>query len=236
MTISVLKHAFKRALDQGLITRNPVAPIRSQRGQKAERGTFSSEQVARLVQAASGDWKGMILAGYYTGIRITDLSRLTWANVDLGEKVIVFTQKKTGKKIKIPIHPALETYLLSLPSTDSPKAPLFPTLHDKNAGGFDGLSNGFRSVMTKAGIISGLILERKGNTGRNLSALSFHSLRHSFNQELLEAGVPQEKRMLLTGHSSAKMNAGYSHEDLKGLYAHVAKVPSLPKVEGDRKS
>jgi integrase len=236
MTMTVLKQAFKQASDQGLITRNPVAPIRSQRGAKAERGTFSAEQVARLVQAAEGDWKGMILAGYYTGVRVTDLSRLTWANVDLSEKFILFTQQKTGKKIKIPIHPALETHLLILPSTDSPKAPLFPTLHGKAAGGSTGLSKGFRGVMTKAGILSGLIRERKGDIGRNLSALSFHSLRHSFNQELLKAGVPQEKRMLLTGHSSAKMNAGYSHDDLKGLYAQVAKVPSLPKVEGGRKS
>ena len=170
--------------------------------------------------------------GYYSGARLTDLSRLNWSNIDLTEKTIVFRQQKTGKKITVPIHPAIETYLLSLPSSDAPSSPLFPSLNGKLPGGKLGLSTGFKKIMTRVGIDPATVREGKGSLGRSLSALSFHSLRHSFNQELLRAGVPQEFRMQLTGHSSEKMNAIYSHEDLAGLYAHVAKVPTLPKVEG----
>jgi integrase len=227
----VLKRPFKIALDEGFISRNPVASVRQIRGASVERGTFSAEQVAKLVDAAEGDWKGLITAAFYTGARLSDLARLNWSNVDLTEKTITFVQKKTDAKVKIPIHPTLEEYLLSRASTDSARAPVFPTLHDKPGSGKSGLSTTFRRIMDRAGIAAGVIRERKGAAGRSLSALSFHCLRHSFNQELKKAGVPQEHRMLLTGHASEAMNSVYSHEDMVGLYNHVLKVPQLPKVE-----
>ena len=89
--------------------------------------------------------------------------------------------------------------------------------------------------MDRAGVAAGLIRERQGAAGRSLSARSFHALRHSFNQELKRAGVPQEDRMLLTGHASEKMNTVYTHEDMVGLYNAVLKVPQLPKVEGGQR-
>jgi integrase len=228
----VLKRPFKIAIDQGFITRNPIASVRQLRSLSVERGTFSVEQVAKLVQAAEGDWKGLITAAFYTGGRLSDLARLNWSNVDLSEHAITFVQKKTDAKVKIPIHPCLEEYLLSKSSSDSVKAPVFPTLHDKPGSGKSGLSMAFKRIMDRAGIAAGVLRERQGEAGRSLSALSFHGLRHSFNQELKRAGVPQEDRMRLTGHSSEAMNTVYTHEDLAGLYNHILKVPQLPKVEG----
>jgi integrase len=217
-------------MDEGFISRNPIASVRQMRDASVERGTFSAEQVAKLVEAAEGDWKGLIIAAYYTGGRLVDLARLNWSNVDLAEHSITFVQKKTDAKVKIPIHPCLEEYLISKPSSDSAKAPVFPTLHGKPGSGNSGLSTAFRRIMDRAGIEAGLIRERSGEAGRSLSALSFHCLRHSFNQELKRAGVPQEDRMKLTGHASEAMNAVYTHEDLAGLYNHILKVPQLPKL------
>ena len=69
----------------------------------------------------------------------SDLARLTWSNIDLSQnkKVIRFMQKKTkGKtpksKVEIPIHEALEEYLLSGPTFGAPNAPVFPELHGKS--------------------------------------------------------------------------------------------------------
>jgi integrase len=232
----VLKRAFRIATEEGLIGRNPCATVRSIRDTgKVEKGTFTPEQIARLVEHAEGDWKGLILAGYYTGARLGDLARLKWANVDLfGEKCIWFVQKKVqGKspkaKVKIPLHEGLEEYLLSRPSNDAPSAPLFPELHNKPGSGKSGLSMAFKRIMERAGIAAGVIRERKGIAGRSVSALSFHSLRHSFNSALANAGVPQELRMKLTGHSSADMNTVYSHHELETIRAAVRTIGRLPK-------
>jgi integrase len=67
-----------------------------------EKGVFTPEQIARLLDKAEGDWKGLILAGYYTGARLLDLARLTWGNIDLAEHSISFTQKKDGRETQSP--------------------------------------------------------------------------------------------------------------------------------------
>jgi len=233
----VLRRAFKIAMDEGLIARNPCAMVRSIRDiGKVEKGTFTPEQIAKLVEHAEGDWKGLILAGYFTGGRLSDLARLKWSNVDLTEKTITFVQKKVeGKspkaRVKIPIRPALEEYILSGPISDSPNSPVFRQLYDKRGSGKSGLSMAFKRIMDRAGIAAGVLRERKGEAGRSVSALSFHSLRHSFNSALANSGISQELRMKLTGHSSADMNTIYSHHELQTIRTAVQTLPRLPKVQ-----
>jgi integrase len=110
-TIKILKRPFKIALDQGLIDRNPVGAVRPIRISSAKKGVFSPEQIQRLLEVAQGDWKGLILSGYFTGGRLVDLAKLTWDDVDLSEKKITFVQKKTGASVQIPIHQDLYEYL-----------------------------------------------------------------------------------------------------------------------------
>jgi integrase len=95
---------------------------------------------------AEGDFKGLILAGYYTGARLLDLARLTWSNVDLAERSISFTQKKTAAKLKVPIHPELFDYLLSRSVPDDGRKPLFPQLYHLRGSGKTGLSSAFRRL------------------------------------------------------------------------------------------
>ena len=80
--------------------------------------------------------------------------------------------------------------------------------------------------MKKAGVDSKMI-QRDGEKGRNRSTLSFHSLRHSFNSEMANAGIPQEMRQRLTGHASKAVNDRYTHAELKTLRNAVESVPSL---------
>jgi integrase len=176
----------------------------------------------------------MILAGYYTGARLIDLARLKWSNVDLVERTISFTQKKSearGSKadVRIPIHSTLEEHLLSLPAPDEMNAPIFPRLYNKPGTGKSGLSMAFKRIMERAGIDPGVLRERRGEKGRSLSALSFHSLRHSFNSAMANAGVPQELRQKLTGHASAEINSGYTHHELETIRRAIAVIPGLPK-------
>ena len=61
--------------------------------------------------------------------------------------------------------------------------------------------------MAQAGIRQRVIRERdESGSGRRVNALSFHSLRHTFNSALANAGIPEETRMALTGHTSRQMN------------------------------
>jgi integrase len=200
----ILTRPFMAAVNEGLLQRNPIASIRHLHDVTVEKGVFTPEQINKLLEVADADWRGLTLAGYYTGARLGDLARLTWQSIDLAERSIAFTQKKTGAKIKVPIHSELLDYLLSRSVPDDGRKPVFPKLYHLRGSGKTGLSSSFRRLMDRAGIDGGVARQKTGAAGRNVSLLSFHSLRHSFTSALANAGVPADVRQKLTGHADAK--------------------------------
>jgi integrase len=117
-----------------------------------------------------------------------------------------------------------------LAAPDSGEAFVFPKLAGRGTGRRSGLSTTFSHIMARARV-AGEVLHKakKGGQGRTVRTLTFHSLRHSFNSAMANAGVSQEIRMKLTGHVSAEMNKGYTHHELAPLRAAVN---TLPTIEG----
>jgi integrase len=219
----IVSAAFNAALRQGYITSNPCTALEQLPEETAERSAFASKQVAKLVGAADGDWKGAILLAYYTGARLRDVANMRWNAIDIKRQLITFTPSKTKKAQTIPLHAELEGHLLKSPGIG--KAFLFPSLAGKGTGGKSGLSRQFAAIMTRAGI-EGKITRHTAE-GRANNSLSFHSLRHSFNSAMANAGVSQEIRMKLTGHVSAEMNKAYTHHELEPLRAAIAALPKI---------
>jgi len=167
----------------------------------------------------------LILLAFYTGQRLLDCANLRWRDVDLVSdiKTIRFQIRKTGAEIVTVIHPALEDFLLSLPAAKSDDAFLFRSLAECKA---NLLSKQFGQLIVLANIDRGLIRERN-KSGRSVSSLSFHSLRHSFSSILANAGVSEERRMALTGHSTRDMHAKYTHHQLAQLRDAISVLPTL---------
>ena len=222
--VMIVSVVFNAALRQGYITTNPCRALESLPVEKTERGTFTSDQVAKLVSAAEGDWKGAILFAYYTGARLRDVANMRWTEIDLERRLITFTPSKTKTKVAIPLHPELELHLMKSPGIG--KALLFPNLAGHNTGGVSGLSGKFSTIMVRAGIV-GAVKNKTRGKGRTVRTLTFHSLRHSFNSAMANAGVSQEVRQKLTGHASPEMNKLYTHHELEPLRAAIATLPKI---------
>lgn len=228
-TVSVdrksLSSVFGSAFKQGVILLNPVLATEIAKAESSKRGTFTPTQVALLVKHATSDeWKTAIMLGYFTAARLRDCVTMELDNLDFQNRTIKYKQGKTGAEVVVPMHSELETYLLKLISTDKPMTILCPSLAEKDSGGAHGLSALFAGIMKAAGIDRGAG-EGKGN--RTFNKLSFHSLRHSFNSALANAGVSQERRMKLTGHTSAEVNTGYTHHEVETLREEMNKLPGL---------
>ena len=99
---------------------------------------------------------------------------------------------------------------------------LCPSLAGKGPGGKHGLSEGFKRIVRKAGIDPGII---QGKGIQKFTKRTFHSLRHSFNSVLANAGVSEELRMKLTGHSSKAINDRYTHLEIATLKNAVTTLP-----------
>lgn len=228
-TLSVPFLAAKRL---GYVPLNPcdaVEPLRDEAD--AEREAFTAGQVGALLDAAEGDWKGAILAGYTTGLRLRDVAEMTWSAVDLDACLLRIKPRKTRKSgavLTLPIQRELAAWLRAQPLGIG-KAPVFPTLSGKGTGGRFGLSGRFGAIMAAAGV-KGRILRGEDGKGRQTSSLSFHSLRHSFVSALANAGVPAEVRQKLSGHADDRSHATYTHHELDTLRAAVAKLPPVGKA------
>ena len=226
LSMKIVSMAFHKAVRQGKLKFNPCVGLDTLDEESAEREPFTLDEIKRLVNAATGDWKTAILAAYFTGARLGDVANMRWSAIDLDKRLISFTPKKTkrGKKIlRIPLHPDLEKELLKRPGVGN--APLFPNLEGRETGGRHGLSAEFAAVMQKAGVRGEIIRHTKN--GRGNRTKSFHSLRHSFVSTLANLGVSRELRGVLAGHASERINEAYTHRQIALLQNAIAALPAI---------
>jgi integrase len=220
----ILRTAFNKARKEGLITINPGEAVDLPAQDSVERGTFATSEVKLLVNAAHGEWKTLILLGYYTGARLGDCCCMKWNDVDLTGGVLSYLQQKTAKKVVMPLHSELQTWLEQIASTDKPDIFIMPGMSQKGPGGRHGLSESFKNIVRKAGLDLQTV---QGSGRRKISKRTFHALRHSFTSGLANAGVSPELRMKLTGHKSEAVHRGYTHHELEVLKNAMSKLPSL---------
>jgi integrase len=239
LSVTVISAGFRAALREKKIDANPCEVIEKlPEEDMMERDTFTPEQVAKLVEAAEGDWKPAILFGYYTGARLSDVANMPWQRklkrkpggkpvyqgIDFENKKLAYIAQKTKKLLEVPLHPQLERELLRHQSGVG-ATPIFPALAGRQTGGRHGLTGQFKAIMEKAGI-EGTHTEAHG--GRVLSSLSFHCLRHSANTELHNRGVPPETRKVLFWGKGKSIIEGYTHPELEMMRSAVAQLPSVP--------
>jgi integrase len=226
LEVVILSSAFNSAWKQGHVSVNPCLAIEPLKNKPKRKGVFSPEQVSALLKTADGDWRGLVMVGFYCGQRLADCANLRWRNIDLVSdiKTIRFETRKTGAEVVTVVHPALEDYLLSLPAAKNDDEYIFPTLAERASST---LSTQFAELLAQANIERGLIRERTTQSSRSVSSLSFHSLRHSFSSILANAGVSEEQRMALTGHTTRDMHAKYTHHELERLRDAISVLPTL---------
>ena len=237
--VKTLNAAFHRAERYGAILKNPVTAVELPNVVSSEPEMFSPEEVRKLLDAAGGykkEWFTLILIGFYTGARLGDCATMKWANVYFQDRLLIYEQKKTAKKVRVPLVEDCTDHL-QFTREFAESGYICPELAERGSGGKHGLSESFNRIVKRAKI-NPLNIQGKGK--QKFNRLAFHSLRHSFNSELANAGVHPEIRMRLTGHSSFDMNDRYTHQALGPLEAAVSHLPSLngqaekpePKKEG----
>lgn len=235
VALKILRSALATARRDGLVDTNEaerVTPLKRKGG--FERRPFTLPELKRILDVADKEWRGMIMFGLYTGQRLGDIAALNWQNLDLQRNEVRLVTGKTGRRQIIPIAPPLVRYLGSLPSSDTPDAPLFPRIHNtaerhKHAGN---LSNQFYNILVAAGLAKKKTHkadpENRGRSAkREQNEISFHSLRHTATSLLKRAGVSESVAMEFVGHDSKSVSQQYTHIDLATLKQAADKLPDV---------
>ena len=240
VSLKILRSAFAQARRDGMIDVNEAERVTLlKRKDRFERRPFTLDELKRILEVATDEWKGMILFGLYTGQRLGDLASLTWQNVDLQRAELRLVTGKTGRRQIIPMAAPLLHYIDTLPAGDKPDAPLFPKIHataqrHKHAGN---LSNEFYAILVSAGMAVKKSHKadkdpekQKGRSAkREQNELSFHSLRHTATSLLKSAGVSDAVAMEFVGHDSKSVSRQYTHIPTEMLKQAAAKLPDVTR-------
>jgi integrase len=218
--LSVLRHILYWAVDEQLLAANPLARMKMVRERRTRRQVLSIAEEQLLLGAAKDHLRAMTVAALDTGMRRGEITSQRWEDVDFSRKLLFVTHSKTpeGESREIPLTERLHELLL-----ETRKA--------------DGIIFGYQGQPVR-------IVKRSWKTALKSAGIRhvrFHDLRHTFNTRLMEAGVLQEIRMALMGHSTgSKVHSTYTHielpvkrEAIQKLEAWVDQQQQLLKKEQD---
>ena len=230
--LKCLRSIFSDAVKASVLLQNPAASVKSvNEDDSTPREPFTLEEIAMLLSSSpSSDWKGMILFGLFTGLRITDCAKLKAGNIDLDRKVLRVMPRKTDRKkkiVEIPLHTDIIAFLTENPPSPFPDTDLFSSLSNVSTSGRNGLSASFKKVMINAGVSRNVTRRTEDGAARETATRSYHSLRHTFTSMLANASVSEEVRSKMTGHTESSSHQIYTHLELDVLRDGIDKIPKL---------
>ena len=226
--LKTLRMAFHVARKRGLVAENPLEDIKPLRTPPTNRRPITIEEVSKLLEIADDEWRSMILFGFYTGQRLGDLATLKWSQIDLNAKEIRFFTRKTGRAMHCPIPARLYEHLLAIGRKGEAVHPRANRIVETQ-GKSSMLSRQFYELMAKAGIVpprKHRKLKQKGRI-KNMSPVSFHSLRHTATSLLKNAGVSASVVEEIIGHDSSEINRIYTHIDQSTLLQATEQLPRI---------
>jgi integrase len=238
--LKALRAAFNTARRRGYITSNPAEGCEAAPNDGETKRVFTRTEIDALLKATKQqkEWKTAILLGLFTGMRLQDVLKIKWNNLDFAAHTATVTPQKQARTKKartivVPLPDQVENAILDLPTTSKePDAFVLPKLAKMKSGGANGASSRFNRILEAAGI-DRVELRPKQNTdpdnqskGRRICGKSFHSLRHTAVSALANAGIPEDVRMRLVGHENVDVNRRYTKQDVEVLRQAQAKLLS----------
>jgi integrase len=214
--VEVLRHLLYWALDEGFLTTNPLARIRLVRARRKPRPVMNVEEEAKLIASASPHLGQIIVAALDSGMRRGELLTQRMEHIDLNRRVLQVTHSKTagGEAREIPLTARLTELLVRL-ACEKPAGLVF----NFKGRPIHRIKTAWKAAIRRAGI----------------RYFRFHDLRHTFNTRLMEAGVVQDVRKALMGHSSGEeINSLYTHVELPVKRDAIRKLEAW--VEAERKN
>lgn len=174
-----------------------------------------AQTVLDALRASRGTWAAaaadMVVVGWYTGLRVADIGRLTSRQVDAEARLLRVVPAKTALRkphpLTIPLWGLVEKVVARRAAE---VGPLFPAVVNGRLVRHE-VYEEFAAAFAK-------IEQPEG------WRTSFHSLRASFVSQMDEAGVPAAITDAITGHAPQTMHGHYSHPGVAALREAVERA------------
>ncbi|MBK0401203.1 site-specific integrase [Limibaculum sp. M0105] len=220
MTRKVMKtlvSILNEALDREWIDRNVAAQVKMPKRSRHEKDAVvpTKAEIRLLIEKAPERWRPLIVTAAFTGMRISELRGLTWANVDFERRVIRVTQradrlneigapKSAAGRREIPMMPLVRETLIDwrerCPTGEL--ALVFPNGKGKIESYGNFRTRVFNPLMIECGIV-----DKNGKP-----RFGIHALRHAAASLMIEQNWPSKKVQVFLGHSNISVTMDvYGH-------------------------
>jgi integrase len=221
---NVLRSAMAWAMTQRVLTFNPASLVKVPRPVHRRAVPLSADQARKLLEFAGDDrLGGMFVLSLTLGLRIGEVSGLSWNDVDLDGHVLKVRQQVQslgmGMLSLAPLKTASSRRTLSLPTlaVDALKARRKAQLEERMRAGADWKGSADNLVFTTE---QGRIVHpstvrtvlKATLTSAGLDATKFHTLRHTAATLLLSDGTPLFDVSRILGHAQISTTSDiYGH-------------------------
>jgi integrase len=219
--LSVLRRILNWSVEEGYLLSNPLGRLRMERERRTKRPVMSLAEEIKLTAAASEHLQRIILCALHTGMRRGEILHQRWEDIDFDNRILHVSHSKTpeGEMREIPLTTRLYAMLVAI-RKDHGVVFTFEN-HDLTE-----IKTTWRSSLRRSGI----------------RHFRFHDLRHTANTRMMLAGVLQEVRREILGHSSQRsrdVNDRYTQIELPEKREAILKLEAwlerqaqlLPKDE-----
>lgn len=189
--LEILSKMFNLAIDNNLLTENPVRKAGMLREDNITIRFLLLEEERRLYRAIDNIapyLKPIVVMALQTGMRKGEILNLQWSNIKCG--YIELLETKSGKMRTIPISPTLRDVLSQLPKVSE-----YIFINPKTNKPYTDIKKSWHKVLDSAGIEN----------------LRFHDLRHTVATRMVERGVDLLVVKDILGHTMIETTMRYAH-------------------------
>ena len=210
LTRQIFNFAIKRDLFVGV---NPAARFDELKKEDNKRMRFlkDNELNALLEELKKHSYSVCLMAliSADCGLRAGEIFKLTWADIDIKERLLFLRDTKNGSDRHAYMSKRVQEELSKLKQGEGNQL-LFPS---RDGERIKHVSRTFERAVKAIGL-------NKGITDRR-QKIVFHSLRHTYASRLVDKGVSIYEVKELLGHKDIKMTMRYSHLDKERLRKSV---------------
>ncbi len=187
--LACLKHMFSKGIAWDMADDNPVKKVRMFKEPPGRIRYLSHDEISRLLEEATQHLKPIIVVALLTGMRKSEILRLTWKDLDFDRQIIHVRNSKNGEARQIAMSHDVESLLGGL-----------PRVHTQVFTRADG--NPVINIKT--------CFERAVRLSQ-IEDFSFHDLRHTFASYMMMNGAELLTVSRILGHKTINMTLRYAH-------------------------
>lgn len=215
--------ALKRLLNLGArqtppkVDRVPYIPMLQENN--IRKGFFEHGDFLAVRKALPEHLRGFVTFAYKVGWRFTEISTLTWAQVDLNQGIVRLEagETKNSEGRTVYLDEELKKVFIEQAARRVKAGRLIPYVFT-NQDGTDRI-NDIRGAWGAACIAAGFFrLEQDGEKTVKVPTRLFHDFRRTAVRNMVRAGIPERVAMMISGHKTRSVFDRYnivSDADLK---------------------